>query len=238
MRRVFCRFLVLFGAVHPACSVGDSGSELANAGGGTQPDGGSQVDSESQEDGGSRGDSASQADATWPGCDDQRTVRLVGANGLTEETNLTACVIRPDPEVDGERTSRIDRTGSSLCSPDSASASCGNVPNCHECTTNAACGSGKACFCATGVPTTASVNLPYISVQQTNRCVVSECESSADCNGFACGFSTLFCDLPAPGFYCRTAEDECQSYLDCNGTWCFYDLSKRHWACSEPGGCN
>jgi len=222
--------LIVAVAVCQACSSDESANSGLNAG-----------------DSGSHADSPPQTDATADsepegGCSEQRIVELVGANGLTEETNLLACVIRPDPDY--ESTTRIDRTGGSLCSPDAAKAPCGSLtPDCHECVDNAQCGPGRACLCAAAVPTNTPVN-GYMLLRSVHRCVPSECESSADCNGLPCGFSDMDCENLYLGFFCRTPEDECQTDADCwsmpntSSGHCIYNTSKGLWACSPPGYCH
>lgn len=139
-------------------------------------------------------------------------------------------------QQDGERPVRVDRTGPELCTPESASTPCPTAGCSHACLTNDDCGGGSACLCAFGIDKPAAN--PIHAWQSV--CLLSECESEADCAGYACGFSRERCgpieSSPSPaGFFCRTPNDECQTDADCgdgNSSRCVYRQEVMRWVCS------
>jgi hypothetical protein len=152
--------------------------------------------------------------------------------GLGSETHLNGepvDVVYCNGGDDGR--SRIDRIGPKLCPDDISDLSCvGGGPCAHECANDDSCGAGKACMCSMATPTGAGI------YWEPSKCIPSECESSADCNGFACSFSSEKCGEPR-GFYCRTPYDECDDDSNCGGPKCRWFATKGHWACSDVTAC-
>jgi hypothetical protein len=224
--------IVVVGSTCAACSTSNpsaaSGDHLvADAGDSSNTDAPPAPDAVDRE-GGWSGDASSDV------CADRRQAYAHGSEdaGLMTSVELEVCV------VDGSAV-QADRTGPALCSEDSREAPCPTADCVHECFNNADCGSGESCLCAVAARVEGGETGPYVPVYSwQSQCVVSECESSADCDGFACGFSREKCGSPAPGFYCRTADDACRSDEDCDASFCRYFAERGHWACSHLQFCD
>lgn len=140
--------------------------------------------------------------------------------------DLLVCV----GDLDGHPVFRsANRTGPRLCDPGGTHMTC-EPPYCTTpCESDADCSGGQICLCgasAAGV------------FNGWSHCVSAECESSADCGGYACGYSREKCNIGPETFVCRTANDECDDDEDCGYYHlCQYSAEAGHWKCSSINDC-
>lgn len=94
-----------------------------------------------------------------------------------------------------------------------------------DCQSDAACGSGFACYCRTSDRPSAA-----------NICIEADCKKDADCASGICALSTdrSSCDRPI-SYHCRASADECAQDADCKAQSfgnCQFSKMKGHFACN------
>jgi len=220
-----------------ANGVGTSGAPAAEGGGLPGGAGASSGASRGGAAGEPRGGS-SDASGAPPGfeCEETIQVQALGAEGPTGAVDLTACLEKDHGSLEPVR---VDRTGPELCGPESGLVPLPLEESQLECLARSDCAEGQSCLCSVGVPGFEDSSFGMYPLYFFGSwCVPSECESSADCGGYACGFSSWRCaapDDPAwPAFYCRTPEDECQTDADCDPPMsvCLRSPGATRWVCS------
>lgn len=95
------------------------------------------------------------------------------------------------------------------------------------CSADADCPTGTTCACAVSGPGT-------LGATSSDRCLPSDCTSSADCGGHACSLAHGPCGVV--GLFCRSDLDTCTFGVDCDeGQICRHDGGR--WRCMEKINC-
>jgi hypothetical protein len=152
----------------------------------------------------------------------------VGAAAPAHRPTAAACPATVGggiPERDG---GVVSCTTDADCAPDGSPTIFSQCLNhqcgADECLTDADCGAGKACLCAS--------EQGHRNIIHVNRCVQTGCNVDADC-------ASGLCSPGGTGFQCRGSADTCRVDADCAacgpgpgiGWTCAFWSDAGHWSC-------